>query len=77
MNAQKLAMQITIFKTLETSLNEFVNKTDWTGKTYKQNEKINCSMYITISRIIQINLQLQFKFNLHDLFIILRIQHQF
>jgi hypothetical protein len=38
-----------IFKTLEASVSEFVNKTDWTGQTLKQNEKINCSMYITIS----------------------------
>ncbi len=38
-----------VFKTLETSLSEFVNQTHWTGLTYKQNEKINCSMYITIS----------------------------
>jgi len=38
-----------VFKTLETSLNEFVNKTNWTEQEYKQNEKINCSMYITIS----------------------------
>jgi hypothetical protein len=37
-----------VFKTLETSLNEFVNTTDWTGKSYKQNEKIDCSMFITI-----------------------------
>ncbi len=37
-----------VFRTLENSLNEFVNKTDWTGKSYKQNEKINCSMYITM-----------------------------
>lgn len=37
-----------VFKTLETSLNEFVNKTDWTGQSLKQNEKISCSMYITI-----------------------------
>jgi len=37
-----------VFKTLETSLNEFINKTDWTGETLKQNEKISCSMYITI-----------------------------
>jgi hypothetical protein len=37
-----------VFKTLENSLNEFVNQTDWTGKSYKQNEKVNCSMYITI-----------------------------
>jgi hypothetical protein len=26
------------FKTLETSLNEFINKTDWNGQTLKQNE---------------------------------------
>jgi hypothetical protein len=49
-NAQKLdnANQ-QVFKTLETSLSEFVNQTHWTALTYKQNEKINCSMYITIS----------------------------
>lgn len=38
-----------VFKTLQKSLNEFVNKTDWTGQKYKQNEKINCSMFINIS----------------------------
>jgi len=38
-----------VFRTLETSLNEFVNQTHWTSLTYKQNEKINCSMFITIS----------------------------
>ena len=38
-----------IFKTLEKSLTEFVNKTDWTGATYKQEEKINCSMFITVT----------------------------
>lgn len=38
-----------IFKTLQTSLSEFVNKTDWTGSVLKQNERINCSMYITLS----------------------------
>jgi hypothetical protein len=38
-----------VFKTLETSLGEFVNQTHWTTKTVKQNEKIDCSMYITIS----------------------------
>ncbi|HEY4617217.1 MAG TPA: DUF4835 family protein [Flavobacterium sp.] len=37
-----------VFKTLESSLNEFVNTTDWTGKSYKQNEKVSCSMYITM-----------------------------
>jgi hypothetical protein len=38
-----------VFKTLQTSLNEFVNQTNWTGQVFKQNEKINCSMYIIIS----------------------------
>jgi hypothetical protein len=38
-----------IFKTLEKSLTEFVNKTDWTGVAYKQEEKINCSMFITVT----------------------------
>ena len=38
-----------IFKTLEKSITEFVNKTDWTGEEYKQNERINSSMFITIT----------------------------
>lgn len=48
-NAQKMGNpNQQIYKTLETSLNEFVNKTDWTGQNFKQQEKINCSMYITL-----------------------------
>lgn len=38
-----------IFKNLEKSVSEFVNKTDWTGEVYKQHEKINCSMVITVN----------------------------
>jgi hypothetical protein len=38
-----------IFKTLETSLNEFVNKTKWTNQTFKQNERIECSMFINVA----------------------------
>lgn len=49
-NAEKLSnANQQVFKTLQTSLSEFVNQTHWTASTYKQNEKINCSMYITIS----------------------------
>ncbi len=49
-NTQKLSnSNQKVFKTLETSLGEFVNQTHWTNKTFKQNEKIDCSMYITIS----------------------------
>lgn len=38
-----------IFKTLETAISDFVNKTDWTGDVYKQNEKINCSYVIVVN----------------------------
>jgi Domain of unknown function (DUF4835) len=38
-----------IFKTLQNSLNDFVNKNAWTEQKYKQNEKINCSMFITVN----------------------------
>jgi hypothetical protein len=49
-NSQKLSnANQQVFKTLETSLTEFVNKTSWTNQAFKQNEKINCSMYITLS----------------------------
>ncbi|OYX86306.1 MAG: DUF4835 domain-containing protein [Flavobacteriales bacterium 32-34-25] len=48
-NAQKMGNpNQQVYKTLETSLNEFINKTDWTEQNYKQQEKINCSMYITL-----------------------------
>ena len=49
-NTQKLSnANQQVFKTLQTALNEFVNKTQWSGKVYKQNEKINCSMDIVLS----------------------------
>ena len=38
-----------VFKTLETSLNDFVNKTRCTNKKFKQNEKIDCTIFITVS----------------------------
>lgn len=39
-----------VFKTLERSLNDFVNKTSWTNNALKlkNNERITCSMFITI-----------------------------
>lgn len=49
-DAQRLSVtNQQVFKTLQTSISEFVNKTDWTGQAVKQNEKINCSIYITVS----------------------------
>ncbi len=40
---------VQIFKSLERALNEFVNNNKWTEVDYKANEKINCSMFITIN----------------------------
>lgn len=40
---------VQIFKTLERQLKEFVNNTAWTDKTYKPQERINCSMVINIT----------------------------
>jgi len=38
-----------IFKTLERSLNDFINKTNWTNKIIAPQERINCGMVITIT----------------------------
>ena len=49
-NAQQTGNEnIQIFKTLERQLKEFINNTRWTKKTYKVQEKIECSMNIIIS----------------------------
>jgi hypothetical protein len=38
-----------IFKTLETQLTELVNNTAWTNRAFASQERINCSMNITIT----------------------------
>lgn len=38
-----------IFKTLERSLTEFVNKTRWTNQTFGENERIESTMFINVS----------------------------
>src|SRR5690606_12343744 len=38
-----------IFKTLETSLNDFMNNTKWTSQSFRQNEKIECTMFINVN----------------------------
>lgn len=49
-NAQSLAnSNQPIFKTLETSLSDFVNKTKWTNKKFKKNEKIDCTIFINVT----------------------------
>src|SRR5690606_39992893 len=38
-----------VFKTLEKQLNEFVNNTKWTNKNFAPQERIDCSMVITVT----------------------------
>ncbi|MEO0527095.1 MAG: DUF4835 family protein, partial [Bacteroidota bacterium] len=38
-----------IFKTLERSLNDFVNKNKWTNRVYKENERLNSRIFITVT----------------------------
>lgn len=38
-----------IFKTLQNSLADFVNKTKWTNKKVKTSEKIDCTIFITVT----------------------------
>lgn len=38
-----------VFKTLERQLTEFVNNTQWTNKTFKAQERIDCGLIITIN----------------------------
>ena len=61
-NSQELNCQITVnfdqisgsnrqvFETLETTISEFVNQKKWTTNTVKQQERINCSMNIIITK---------------------------
>lgn len=40
---------LSVFKTLERSLKEFINRTTWTNQNFKNQERISCSMFITIT----------------------------
>jgi len=49
-NAQQTGSgNLTIFKTLEKQLTEFVNNTKWTNRVFSTQERINCSMVISIT----------------------------
>lgn len=63
-NSDQLSQgDLSIFKTLETALNDVVNKTKWTNRKVKDNERINAQMFITItsyqSNRFQGNIQIQ------------------
>jgi len=40
-----------IFKTLEKALNDFMNNTRWSNQQFKQNEKINCDLFINVTAL--------------------------
>lgn len=42
-------LQLTIFDNLEKAINEFVNQNKWTNESYKDHQKLNCSMFILIT----------------------------
>jgi hypothetical protein len=52
-----------VFRTLERSLTEFINKTRWTDKVFQENERVNCRIFITVTNFesnrFQANIQLQ------------------
>ncbi len=52
-----------IFRTLERSLNDFVNKNKWTNRVYRENERVNARMFITINKFesnrFEANIQIQ------------------
>ncbi|MGQ7944510.1 type IX secretion system protein PorD [Flavobacterium sp. WC2509] len=70
-NTQKISnANQQVFKTLETAITEFVNKTDWTGQVFSQKEKVNCSMFITLSSYSSdqfvANIQVQSSRNIYN-----------
>ncbi len=40
-----------IFREMKTSIEQFMNSRKWTGEAYKNYEKINCNMLITITKM--------------------------
>ncbi len=52
-----------VFKTLERSLSDFINKSKWTNRTYKENERVNAQMFITVTEFessrFKANIQIQ------------------
>ena len=41
---------LSVFKTLEQSVAEFINETNWTNEKFEEEERINCSMFINITQ---------------------------
>ena len=70
-NAQQTGNEnVQVFKTLEKQLNEFINNTRWTSKTFENQERIECSMVINIqnyqSDSFQASIQIQSARPIHN-----------
>jgi hypothetical protein len=70
-NAQQTGNEnVQVFKTLEKQLSEFVNNTRWTEMIFKNQERINCGMFITIqnysSDSFQASIQVQSARPVHN-----------
>ena len=52
-----------IFRTLERSLSDFINKSKWTDRVFGENERVNAQMFITVTQYesdrFEANLQVQ------------------
>ncbi len=49
-NSDKIAnANVNTFRTLQRQISELVNNTDWTGTPFPQNQRIPCSMFITLN----------------------------
>lgn len=52
-----------IFRTLERSLNDFVNKNKWSNRVFRENERVNARMFITVTQYesdrFEANIQIQ------------------
>ena len=52
-----------IFRTLERSLSDFINKSKWTNRVYRENERVNARMFITVTQYesdrFEANIQIQ------------------
>jgi hypothetical protein len=49
-NAQQTGQpNLSIFKTLENALTEFINETNWTNQNFEDHEKINCDIVINLT----------------------------
>ena len=70
-NAQQTGNEnVQVFKTLEKQLSEFVNNTRWTKMIFKNQERIDCGMFITIqnysSDSFQASIQVQSARPVHN-----------